>query len=214
MSLLQELLEAQRKSGVGYLSDTSINWFNSYIKSNYNSNQKKILLDEIKNYEKQDVLLMGRFYTFDYIPIRPKNKNIPVDRKPFILLLDQKDGYVHGINLNYFPLRNMKRNFMNKIFSYLTGNYLSDTSKANRLALNYDMMKLKSTFFEPKVTYSTYIITRMINVKIIPIKLAKIFCVLDNSKFLYPKEDIYKISRKKAAKAKRKMFYGNKKKIG
>lgn len=216
MSLLEDLLEAQTKSGINYLSDTAINWFDGYIKSNYNSNQKKILIDEIRNYEKNDssAFLKGRFYTFEYIPIRPKNKNIPVDKRPFILCLKQKNRLIHGINLNYFPLRNMKRNFINKLFQYLTGNYLSETSDSNRLAINYEIMNSKSLFFEQKVSYSTYEISRIIRPKIIPIKFCKIFSVLETSKFLFPKEDLYRLTRKKAIEVKKKTFYKNKKKIG
>lgn len=186
---LQKIRKEYEEESMDYLSDTMFNWFLSKL-NNYSSEDRDDLKKQILREEKNDRLLKGRFFYFQYFPTERGNTYYEsYDRSPLILYLGKKEKIIHGINIHYLPLYR-KIFFINKLFRYLVGDY-NKKSISNKIFLTYNMMEQRNSFFEERVIYRKYHINRIENIKIVPIKHIKLFSVLGNtSNFLYSEESI------------------------
>jgi len=192
MNTVQELLDLGESKNVGYMSQVSMAWYYSSLRSLSEESRIKIR-NQISRSSKVKQFLKGSFYYFDYLPKEKGNNTFErYDRKPFIFAFDKIGDTIHGINLNYIPIRD-RILLMNKIMLYVVGDYSANSDLSSRIVLDYNIMKMKSTFYEQNIIYRKYLISRGSNYKLIPIKYAKIFGCLENlSEFSISESVIYK----------------------
>jgi SNF2 family DNA or RNA helicase len=179
MTDVKEILKLGEEKNVEYMSAVAMAWYYSAL-SSLNSEKKQALKKQIMGSSKIKQFLKNSFYYFDYLPLELGNKTFEkYDRTPFIFAFDKVGDTSHGINLNYVPIRD-RIMLMNKIMLYVVGDYNSPSDLASRIALDYNIMKNKSTFYEQNIIYRKYLISRGKNYRLIPIKYAKIFGCLNN----------------------------------
>lgn len=204
ISTLNLLLEKAKSKNVDYPSDYSMAWFANQVNSMTQADGIS-LKKEIRESEKEERnLLIGRFYHFDYFPMeRGDSTYESYDRTPLILYLGRREGILYGLNINYLRMEK-KIPFMNKCFRFLVGNLFSDRSLENKIALKYDFMENKGIFLEHRVIFRKYLINRIKNPRIIPLKYIKIFSTLDVSGFLTGEAKIQSTVLRKLREEKRR----------
>jgi len=192
MNKVEDIIKSGIKNNIEYMSAVSMSWYYSAI-SSMNSENKQKIKKEIVDSSKVKRFLKSSFYYFDYLPLELGDKTFEkYDRTPFIFVFDKIGDTIHGINLNYVPMRD-KILLMNKILLYVVGDYNSKSDLSSRIALDYMTMKMKSTFYEQNIIYRKYLISRGKNYKLIPIRYSKIFACLNNiSGFPISETVIYK----------------------
>jgi len=209
-----EILKESEDRNIEYLSDVSMNWFYSTVSSMQKNGKDTLKREILKNSEKSTLFLEGRFYYFDYFPKTLGNRYYErYDRNPFVYAFEMNSGVMHGFNINYLPMTK-RIPFINKIFRYVIGDYTSESVMNSRIALDYDMMKKKSNFYEQNIIYRKYLSSRGSNFTIVPIKYVKIFSVLDNiSNFGISEDVIYKAVLKNINKNNKKRYNRRKREI-
>jgi len=182
-SSLNLLLEKAKSKNVDYPSDYSMGWFANQVNAMSEADGISLMKEIRESEKKERNLLIGRFYHFDYFPTEIGDSIYEsYDRTPLILYLGRREGVLHGLNINYLRMEK-KTLFMNKCFRFLVGDLFADRSLENKIALKYDFMDNKGIFLEHKVIFRKYLINRIKNPRIIPLKYIKIFSTLNVSRF-------------------------------
>lgn len=213
MTKLESLLEEMRENNVDYLSDTSMKWIYSQLRTLKNSDRQSIKEEIVREVENV-VFRKGRFYYFDYLPTKRRNDAYEsFDRRPLILFLAKRDKLIYGLNLNYLRI-DRRYLFLNKCFRYLVGDMKDQDHYADRLALDYLIMNKNNTFIEQKVIFRKYLINRMKNLRMIPLNKIKIFASLNNvAKFPIGEDKIHVVVMRKMKEEITKRYNGLKKTI-